>query len=262
MVTSPTEGRSFPRSINAQTRLYPQFNNIMLQDVGSNSSYNALLVSYDHRLSQGFLVHANYTWGHAISDAPEVSDYDCDGVIEDPTDRNRDRSNSCIDRPSAFTLSGDFQPTWHGDSKPLRVLISNNDFTPTIVAESGIPQSIVSNNILNGDTTTGSVTRPLFIPRNSVRGPSITQVDLRYTRTLGTWFEYFRPQFFVESNNLFNKHSNITTLNDTATTQPLVGGLPTTSGIPTGSITKNPTFAYQSTLLQARILQFGAKFVF
>ena len=167
-------------------------------------------------------MNANYTWGHAISDAPEVSTYDCDGVIEDPTDRNRDRSISCIDRPSAFTLSGDFQPTWHGDSKWLHAIITNNDFTPTIVAESGIPQSIIASSPtpLNGDSTATSYQRPLFVPRNSVRGPSITQVDLRYTRTLGTWFEYFRPQLFVESNNLFNKHSNITTLNTTTITIP------------------------------------------
>ena len=201
----------FSSTINANTRLYPQFNNITLQDVGSNSSYNALLVAYEHRWSEGFLVKANYTWGHAISDAPEVSAYDCDGEIEDPTNRNRDRSNSCIDRPDAFTLSSRLSsrsgmaiPSW---SMPSSRTIN---LRPPWSFESGQPQSIVSNNILNGDTTTGSVTRPLFVPRNSFRGPSIYQVDLRYTRTLGTWFEYLQPQLFVESNNLFNKHSNLT----------------------------------------------------
>ena len=242
----------FSSAVNAQTRLYPQFNNIMLQDVGSNSSYNALLVAYEHRLSKNFLMKANYTWGHAISDAPEVSTYDCDGVVEDPTDRDRDRSVSCIDRPSVFTLSGDFQPSWSSDSKWLHAIITNNDFTPTILSESGNAQSIIASSPtpLNGDSTATAYQRPLFIPRNSVRGPSITQVDLRWTRALGTWFEYFRPQLFVESNNLFNKHSNITTLNTTTITNQ------------EGVITTNPTLAYQSTLLQARILQFGAKFQF
>jgi hypothetical protein len=250
----------FSSAVNAQTRLFPQFNNIELQDVGSNSSYNALLVSYEHRWSNGFLMKANYTWGHAISDAPEINDFDCDGVIEDPTNRNRDRANSCIDRPNAFTLSAVYEPQSHADSKWVRGIITNNEFTPTIVLESGIPQSITSNNILNGDSTTGSVTRPLFVPRDSVRGPSIDQVDLRWTRTLGTFFDRWQPQLFVESNNLFNKHSNITTLNNQATTVALpASGMPTSQ---TGAITTNPSFAFSSTLLQARILQFGAKLQF
>ncbi len=242
----------FSSAVNANTRLYPQFNNITLQDVGSNSSYNALLVSYEHRWSQGFLMKANYTWAHAISDAPEVSDYDCDGVIEDPTNRDRDRGNSCIDRPNAFTLSSVYEPQAHGDSKWLNAIITNNQFTPTIVAESGIPQSLIASSPapLNGDSTANSYQRPLFVPRNSVRGPSIVQVDLRYTRTLGTWFEYLKPQLFAETNNIFNKHSNITTLNTTTITNSQ------------GAVTTPASLAFQSTLLQARILQFGAKFQF
>jgi hypothetical protein len=250
----------FSSAVNAQTRLYPQFNNIMLQDVGSNSSYNALLASYEHRWSEGFLMKANYTWGHAISDAPEVNDYDCDGVIEDPTNRNRDRGPSCADRPNAFTLSSVWEPQSHSDSKWVHGLITNNQFTPTMVFESGILTNQISNNILNGDSTTGSVTRPLFVARNSFRGPAIYQVDLRYTRTLGTWFEHFKPQIFAESNNIFNKHSNITTFNTTADTNALPSsGIPTTT---TGSVTTPASFAFVSSLLQTRILQFGAKFVF
>jgi hypothetical protein len=250
----------FSSAVNANTRLYPQFNNIELYDVGSNSSYNALLASYEHRWSQGFLMKANYTWGHAISDAPEVNDYDCDGVIEDPTNRNRDRGPSCADRPSAFTLSSVYEPQSHIDNKLVRGIITNNQFTPTMVFESGILANAVSNSILNGDSTTGSVTRPLFVSRNSFRGPSIYQVDLRWTRTLGTWFEFLKPQLFVESNNIFNKHSNVTTFNTTADTVALPSsGVPTAA---TGNVTTPASFAFVSTLLQARILQFGAKFDF
>jgi Carboxypeptidase regulatory-like domain/TonB dependent receptor len=251
----------FSSAVNAQTRLYPQFNNITLQDVGSNSSYNALLVGYQHRWSAGFLARANYTWGHSISDAPEVSTYDCDGVIEDPTNRNRDRSDSCVDRPNAFTLSSVYEPQSHFESKLADTIIKNNQFVTTWNFLSGQPQTLFSNQVLNNDTTTSAVTRPLFVGRNSLRGPSIYQVDLRYTRGLGTWFEYIKPQLFVEANNLFNKHSNVTTLNTTAQVVPLPSaGSPIGSTV--GEITTPAPLTYSSTLLQARILQFGARFQF
>jgi len=251
----------YSSAVNAQTRLYPQFNNITLMDVGSNTSYNAFLASYEHRWSSSFLARANYTWGHSISDAPEVSAYDCNGVIEDPTDRNRDRSNSCVDRPNAFTLSSVYEPQAHFESKLANEIIKNNQFVTTWNFLSGQVQNEVANQNLTNDTTATAYTRPLFVGRNSLRGPGIYQIDGRYTRGLGTWFDFLKPQLFVEANNLFNRHSNVTTLNATATVTPLPAtGNPITSSV--GAITANPTLAYSSTLLQARILQFGAKFQF
>ena len=70
------------------TRLDPRFNNIALQDTGANSSYNALIVNYLHRMSEGLTVNASYTWSHSISDAPEANAYDQGSLfIEDPTNR-------------------------------------------------------------------------------------------------------------------------------------------------------------------------------
>ena len=54
-------------SVSAATRLYPQFNNITFIDTGSNSSYNALIATYDHRMSAGLSASLSYTWSHAIS---------------------------------------------------------------------------------------------------------------------------------------------------------------------------------------------------
>lgn len=241
----------FSSAVNANTRLYPQFNNITLQDVGSNSSYNALLASYTHRFSNSFQGSANYTWGHSIDDAPEINSYDCDGVIEDPTNRDRDRGNSCVDRPNSFNFIGVYEPKVRTESGFANDLINGNQLETTWNFMSGLPQNIVANTVLNNDTTTSGYTRPLFVGRNTARGPAIYQVDLRYTRSLGTWFDRVQPQLFAETNNIFNRHSNVTTLNETAQVNPA-----------TGAITTPPPGTFQSTLMTARIVEFGAKINF
>ena len=63
----------FATTVSAATRLYPQFNNITLIDTGSNSSFNALTATYDHRFSAGLLANISYTWSHAISNTPEAN---------------------------------------------------------------------------------------------------------------------------------------------------------------------------------------------
>jgi len=77
------DGRPQFGAASAATRLYPQFNNIALQDIGAISSYNAMIVSLKHRWSQGYLVSANYTWSHSISDAPDVNSFEQNLPISD-----------------------------------------------------------------------------------------------------------------------------------------------------------------------------------
>ncbi len=112
---------------------------------------------------------------------------------------------------------------------------------------SGDQQNLVSNRVLNGDSLAGaSVTRPLFVGRNTLRTPSVYQFDARYNRSFFKLWERVTPQFFIEANNLFN-HPNITSINTTAAVN--------TAGV----ITTAPTLAPTSTLLEGRIVQLGVK---
>src|SRR5205823_5907829 len=111
---------------------------------------------------------------------------------------------------------------------------------------SGDQQNIVANQVLNGDSTTSSVTRPLFIGRDTARTPNIYQLDARYTRTIFTIKERFSPKVWVEANNVLN-HPNITTINTTAAVDAA------------GNIVRPPSFAPVSTVLEGRILQIGVR---
>jgi len=164
--------------------------------------------------------------------------------IEDLTNRLRDRGNSSVDRPHALTVSAVLEPQTNFDNRFFNKLLNDNMFAVLVNLSTGDAQNIVANTTLNGDATTGSVTRPLFVGRNTARTPNIYQVDLRYSRTIARFWERVTPQFVFEANNLFN-HPNVTSINTTATVNS------------SGVITKAPTFLPSSTVLEGRIVQFG-----
>ncbi len=236
----------FSSAVSAATRLYPQFADITLQDIGAIADYNAMIVNYRHRLSRGVQISASYTWSHSISDAPDANSFEQNLPIEDATNRSRDRGDSLIDRPHAFTMSSVIAPNFQIGNGFLRHLANDNQLTILAVLQSGDAQNIVANQIVNGDQLTSSVTRPLFVGRDTARTPNIYQLDLRYTRTLFTLWERLSPKFWAEANNVFN-HPNITSINTTATVNSL------------GVITKPPTFAPTTTVLEGRIVQLGVR---
>jgi hypothetical protein len=105
-----------------------------------------------------------------------------------------------------------------------------------------------SNRNLNNDPTIPNAQqRPLFIGRNTIRGPKVFQVDLRYGR-LFRLGERATLEFLAEGSNITN-HPNFTAINTTATVDTA------------GRITAMPSFAPTSALGN-RELQLGVKFTF
>ena len=271
----------FSTAISAQTRATPvlsngnPLNNITYEDFGSNSSYDALTATYDHRVSAGLTTSASYTWSHSISNTPEGNSYEFSTPVEDTTNPLRDRGNSGVNRPNAFTASAVYQPATNFDNKYLNGALHGNELGLLVNASSGDEQIITTSTKLNGDALATS--RPLFVGRNTVRTPPIYQFDMRFTRTLGTYFDHVQPKLIVEGNNILNR-SNVTSINANATVcSTMINAIspanpspfcvaPATSTaiapgtiVPYGTITNAPTLLPTSTLLEARILQFGLR---
>lgn len=247
-IGSLADGRPvYSSAVNSSTRANPTFNNIYLIDTGANTSYNALVTSYEHRMSAGLSAAVAYTWSHSISDTPEANSYEFSVPIADPSNRKFDRGNSSINRPNALTISAVYQPVAHFTNKYVNGLVTGNNFAFLLNASTGDQQNITTSTVLNGDAL--ATQRPLFIGRNTLRTPNIYQADLRYTRSFGTYWERVSPELFVEANNLLNR-SNFTSINTTATVS--------STGIMTGAPTQTPS----GTVLESRILQFGARISF
>ncbi len=73
-------------------------------DDGGTGTYNAMLLSVQHRLTRGLTLSSNYTWSHCISDL--VTSEFRNNLYQDPTNRAYDRSNCTgTDRRHLFNFS-------------------------------------------------------------------------------------------------------------------------------------------------------------
>lgn len=238
------------RPIFLAARIDPRFNNIVMAESVGNSNYNGLNLTLNRRYSKVLDLFASYTWSHAIDDAPEQNNIDSGTTVfpSDPTNRRRDRGNALADRRHVLNLSGVLRPSLNGGNSVLRALINHNQFAFILTAMSGDVFNIGSNRNLNNDPTIpNAFQRPLFIGRNTYRGPATTQFDLRYSRHFPIR-ERWRPEFIAEFTNLFNK-VNVTGVNTTAAVDAQ------------GNILTPPPYTYTAALDQ-RLLQFGFKLNF
>ena len=234
---------------DAGRRVDPRFNNILQAESVGQSTYSGATLTLNRRLARGFETFASYTWSHAIDDAPEQNNIDSGAfLLSDPSNRRRDKGNSLTDRRHSLQASGVYQPDFKFENKVASYLAKNNRIGFTLTAISGDVFNIGSNRVLNNDqSTSGTFQRPLYIGRNTYRGPSTYSLDMRYSRIFPIR-ERMRAEFLVESTNLFN-HTNVTGVNTTATVDAA------------GAILTQPTYAWTSAIDQ-RLVQLGFKFNF
>lgn len=233
----------------AGQRVDPRFNNILSAESAGQSSYSGGTLTLNRRYGRGFEAFASYTWSHAIDDAPEQNNIDSGAfLLSDLSNRRRDKGNSLTDRRHSLQVAGVYEPDFKFDSKVASYLIKNNRLGFTVTAISGDVFNIGSNRVLNNDQATGvAFQRPLFIGRNTYRGPATYQLDVRYSRIFPIR-ERMRAEFFAESTNLFN-HTNVTGVNTAATVDV------------NGAITAAPNYAWTAAIDQ-RLIQLGLKFNF
>jgi hypothetical protein len=93
------------------------FSDLTQTDDGGTASYNALLLSVNHRLSRNFSALANYTWSHCLSDGDASSEMSGVGY-QNPNNREADVGNCNVDIRQIFNasvvgLSPHFSNVWN-----------------------------------------------------------------------------------------------------------------------------------------------------
>lgn len=198
---SPLTSRQFT-AISASSPVLPGVglaNAFTLRTSGSNSSYNALWVTGNKRMSKGLQFNASYTYSHSIDEASR----NLNGiVVQDSTNISRSRGSSDFDARHRFVVNAIYDLPFQGNrlisgwsvapilslqsGNPINIIVASNTITGlanSVQPNASGPLEITSNPLANWFANANSV---LSIPtntfgnlgRNAVVGPDFKNLDL------------------------------------------------------------------------------------
>jgi hypothetical protein len=142
-------------------------NTMTERESDANSTYNALWVTANKRLSHGVQFNASYTWSHSIDDASRTNN---GFILPDSTNVNSGRGDSDFDARHRFVINAIYDLPFKGNR-----LISGWSLAGIETLQSGNPVNIVltSSGITGvGNTVTPNVIGPLTVTGNPL-GPWI-----------------------------------------------------------------------------------------
>jgi hypothetical protein len=220
-----------------QRRPYQNFGSILVADSGSNSSYHALQLSVERRLSRGFSFELNYTWSKAIDEFSEDTVPGQSVSIPIPLDRRAGRAVADFDNTHRLVSSWVWQlPAFKAAPAAARALIGGWETGGIATIRSGFPFSvrsgsdrslsgvggdfadIIGDPNLPSDRSKGDKIARYFnpaafvpaapgtfgnAPRNLLRGPGSINFDLSAMKNIPI-HENIRMQFRAEFFNAFN----------------------------------------------------------
>jgi len=204
--------------------------NITERDSGSNSTYNALWVTANRRMSKNLQFNASYTWSHSIDD---VSRNNNGIVVQDSTNIAGSRGSSDFDVRQRIVVNAIYDVPFKGNR-----FKTGWELAPILSIQSGSPFNIVlaTSNITGAvNTVRPNVSGPiqvgdpfqnpnftyivnpsvLSLPpngtlgnlgRNAVVGPNFKNLDLALLKSTKIT-ERLSTQFRVDAFNFFN-HPN------------------------------------------------------
>ena len=140
-------------------------------DDGGNASYNALLLSANHRFHENFSLLLNYTWSHCISEgrnSPNIFGSD----IQDPFNRAADRANCESDVRHLFNASFLVaSPRFSGSL--AQAVLGNWEFSGIVSKRSGFWQTVSSGR--DNSLTAIGRDRPNLVDDPSLDNPTVAR---------------------------------------------------------------------------------------
>jgi len=262
----------------------PYYGTVEYLNNEGTGSYNALIVSAEHRFASHYSMLANYTWSHCIAD-PQTTELSAP-IYTDPANLRFDRGNcTSVDVHHNFNLSAVLQSP-HYSSRALQWIAGNWQLAPIVGVHSGSYFTVTTglDNALTGipgQRPNRVLADPYCTPKrisypnladncwvnplafanpatgtlgnskaNSLEGPGFIAVDVALSRQFPiTERQYFEIR--AESFNIAN-HTNF--LN------------PGTTGIAAsgtaGTTLNSSTFGKIQSDVSPRIMQFAIKYTF
>ncbi|HUE81912.1 MAG TPA: TonB-dependent receptor [Pyrinomonadaceae bacterium] len=241
------------------SRINPNFFNITEVRGTVDSTYHALVLQANRRLTNGLQFQVNYTLSRAEDNGQTSVTFSTTNTPTDPFNLDLDRGLSNFHIPHRFVASAVYNPKDFGLGETAlgRAIFSGWTLAPIVTLQSGRPHSAGVNGRPAGalnNGITGSGGNSFFLPlgRNSFKQPKIVNVDMRLSRRF-RFTENMNLEFLIEGFNLFNR-THVTNVNSTAFNISGTSLIPF-AGFGTESATGN-------TIFQQRQVQWAARFAF
>ncbi|HLM57308.1 MAG TPA: TonB-dependent receptor [Pyrinomonadaceae bacterium] len=274
------DGQTFSTPFYAGARPISNVGQILETQSSSTSTYNALVLQANRRLTNGLQFQVNYTFSKATDIGQRFSTFAPSGpTFSNPLNPEMDEGRSDNDIPHRFVASAVWAPGRSFGLEKTRagqLLFSGFQIAPIVSIASGrtIAGSIGSNpsagGTLGGTSSgllgSGGPSRAFFITRNSFRRPKTATVDLRVSKRFGIT-ESMNFEVLAEAFNLFNR-ANVT---DVSATLFQFGSATATGGTLTSNTTPDRTLPFlrttaeglnNTTIFTPRQIQLSARFNF
>jgi hypothetical protein len=284
-ITNPTPFTVLGGPLNGQTFTLPIFatpggvrpntNFNVITEIQSevSSQYDALVLQFNRRFTNGLQFQTNYTLARATDSGQISQTFTTSNASLNPFDRTLDEGTSNFDIRHRFVASAVYSPDTLfglGESRVGRAIFGGFTIAPVVTISSGRPFSAgISGNatapagtvrIGSGILGAGGPNRAPFLERNAFRLPMTAVVDLRVSRRFNLG-ETRSLEILAEAFNLFNR-TNVTNVGTTA--YNIVGNTLVFQGV--GGTLANPTFGIPNeagnTIFTERQIQLAVRFQF
>ncbi|HVF41486.1 MAG TPA: carboxypeptidase regulatory-like domain-containing protein [Pyrinomonadaceae bacterium] len=174
----PNGARPFPRvSLSSPVSANVPLLNVTEREGSGNSSYNALWVTAQKRLSRGLQFNASYTLSKSI----DYNSQSSQGVtVQDSYNLRGDRGLSDFDARHRFVFSGLYELPFHGNQ-----LVEGWELTTIVQSQSGNPVNLLAGNAV-------AITGATAANANALTGLATLRPDqvgtVQYVGTPNQWF--------------------------------------------------------------------------
>ncbi|HEY6307989.1 MAG TPA: carboxypeptidase regulatory-like domain-containing protein [Candidatus Angelobacter sp.] len=225
---------------------------------GINSSYHALVVQANHRMSRHIQFSASYTWSHAIDDGQNQTTFTGTNFLLFPNNIAAEKGNSIYDIPNRFVANAIITSPWKMNGW-AGWFANDWGLSPIVQIQNGLPYTLsVAGNApggaISGINGSGGTNRIDILGNNSFRMPSQWEQDVRVSKTF-TFQERYKLELMTDFFNVPNKQ-NVMSVNNTGY---IISGSTLTFSPTFGTVTgtNNSNFLYTP-----RQIQLGARFQF
>ncbi len=212
-------------------RINSGFNRVIRVENGGKSSYNALAVQVQRRLSKGFQGSLSYTWSHAIDTGLGGAGANLFFGNNDPNtlfngNYQADRGDGSLDQRHRLVINWIYSPTFTSRTDWIsRFLVNNwkladittiatgqpttasvavtNSLTTAQLRQAGLPSPLAYTGGGGSPNGFGGSNRVPFLAPNTVRLPNSYRTDVRLTKVL-PFSDRFRVALNFEVFNLTN----------------------------------------------------------